>query len=182
MATGETPTYSLPYPLPTDPVNVAGDIQALANRTENVLGELTTPNTKLDVRNSTLYTINVGDPVYISGVYVDGTFEVTKSSASVVSTMPAMGIAASIITSGNVGQVVIAGLVDADINTSSYSFGDSLYVGVNGGLTNTAPAYPTYAQQIATVVKVDASYGRILMLSGGGGLAGPITWGQLRQG
>jgi hypothetical protein len=181
MATGETPVYSFPYPVPTDPVNVAGDIQSLANRVENVIGELTTPNTKLDVKNGSLVTIGIGDPVFISGIGIDNILEVTRSAASVISTMPAIGIAASTITSGNIGQIVIAGLVDADINTSSFTFGDSLYVKSNGGLTNTAPLYPAYSQQIATVVKVDASYGRILMLSGGGGLSGPITWGQLRQ-
>jgi hypothetical protein len=181
MATGETPVYSFPYPVPTDPVNVAGDIQSLANRVENVIGELTTPNTKLDVKNGSLVTISIGDPVFISGIGIDDILEVTRSAASVISTMPAIGIAASTITSGNIGQIVIAGLVDADINTSSFTFGDSLYVKSNGGLTNTSPLYPAYSQQIATVVKVDASYGRILMLSGGGGLSGPITWGQLRQ-
>jgi hypothetical protein len=39
MATGETAQYALPYPLPTDPVNVAGDIQQLATKIDDILQE-----------------------------------------------------------------------------------------------------------------------------------------------
>jgi hypothetical protein len=37
MASGLTPTYLIPYPLPNDPVDVASDVQDLAVRVENVL-------------------------------------------------------------------------------------------------------------------------------------------------
>lgn len=40
MATGQTPTYLLPYPLSTDPVDVHGDIFELADRLEDVIGGL----------------------------------------------------------------------------------------------------------------------------------------------
>ena len=33
-----TPTYSLPYPVDTDPVDVAGDIEALATATDTAIG------------------------------------------------------------------------------------------------------------------------------------------------
>lgn len=33
-----TPTYSLPYPQDSDPVDVAGDIQALATAVDTALG------------------------------------------------------------------------------------------------------------------------------------------------
>lgn len=39
MATGTTPNYSFPYPLQTDPVNVAGDIEQLADRLDDILQE-----------------------------------------------------------------------------------------------------------------------------------------------
>jgi hypothetical protein len=35
MASGSTPNYFFPYPLPTDPVNVSGDIQELAESLDN---------------------------------------------------------------------------------------------------------------------------------------------------
>jgi hypothetical protein len=40
MATGSTANYSFPYPLSTDPVNVSGDIEALANKIDSDLSEI----------------------------------------------------------------------------------------------------------------------------------------------
>ena len=182
MATGSTIVYNLPYPLPTDPVNVAGDIQALAGRIEYILPELTQPNTKLTVQNGSIVSIAAGTPVYISGTGTGGEIQVTKSNAATGATIPAIGIAAQAIGSTHSGDIVISGVVDADLNTSAYTIGQILYVAVGGGLTGTAPVYPDLAQQIAMVVKVGVSTGRIMMLSGGGGNSGPITWGQLASG
>ena len=39
MSTGLTPTYLIPYPLSTDPVNVAGDIQQLAEKLDSNIDE-----------------------------------------------------------------------------------------------------------------------------------------------
>lgn len=39
MASGSTGNYSIPYPVSTDPVNVTGDIEALATRIDNILQE-----------------------------------------------------------------------------------------------------------------------------------------------
>ena len=39
MSTGLTPTYLIPYPLSTDPVNVAGDVQQLAEKFDSNLNE-----------------------------------------------------------------------------------------------------------------------------------------------
>jgi len=39
MPSGSTGNYSIPYPIPTDPVNVTGDIEALATRIDNILQE-----------------------------------------------------------------------------------------------------------------------------------------------
>lgn len=182
MASGLTPVYDLPYPLPSDPVNVAGDVQALASRIEAILPELTQPNTKVTVKNGSASSIAAGDPVYFSG-YSSNQYEVTKSNATVGSTMPAIGIAAQSIGSGSTGDIVISGIVDADLNTNAYTIGQPLYVASGGGLTGTAPVYPDLAQQIAIVLKVSSSTGRIAMLSAGGGsTSGPITWGQLKVG
>lgn len=182
MATGSTTVYNLPYPLPTDQVDVAGDIQALAGRIEAILPELTQPNTKVTVKNGSASAIAAGDPVYFSG-YSSNQYEVTKSNASLGSTLPAIGIAAQAIGSGSTGAIVISGIVDADLNTNSYSIGQALYVAVGGGLTATAPVYPDLSQQIAIVLKVSPSTGRIAMLSAGGGnSSGPVTWGMLKSG
>lgn len=182
MASGLTPTYDLPYPLQTDPVNVAGDIEQLAGRIEQILPELTQPNTKLFVQNGSVSSIAAGDPVYFSG-FDNDIYQVTKSNASLGSTMPAIGIAAQSIGAGSNGFIIISGVVDADLNTSAYTVGQFLYVAVGGGLTGTAPTYPDLSQQIAQVIKVSATTGKIMLLStGGGNSAGPLTWGQLATG
>lgn len=178
MATGSTSNYSLPYPKATDPVNVAGDIQDLASSIDALLPELTTPNTKITVYNGSASAISVGDPIYISGISGTGDPEVSKSDASDLNTMPAIGIAASNINPGNSGEMVIVGIVDADINTSAYSLGDYLYVAASGGgLTDTQPIYPDYSQQIGLVLKSDASQGIIMMIPGNN--PGNLTWGQM---
>ena len=179
MATGSTSNYSLPYPLSTDPVNVAGDIQDLASSLDSLLPELSRPNTKFTVINGSASAISVGDPVYISGIdSLTGNSEVAKSSASDLNTMPAVGIAASNINPGNSGEVVILGVVDADIDTSAYSVGEYLYVAASGGgLTDTQPIYPDYSQQIGLVLKSDSSDGKIMMLPGN--KPGTLTWGQM---
>ena len=183
MATGSTPIYSLPYPEPNDPVNVAGDIQQLAGRLEVVLPGLSAPNVKVNGHNGSASVISVGDPVYITGVYAvtasATTVEIAPSDASSSVTMPAQGIAVSTIGSGTAGEIILSGIADANLNTSAYSVGQVLYVSEGGGLTGTKPTYPIKAQAIAAVVKSDASEGMIMMLSGGGGVSTPLTWGQL---
>lgn len=39
MSSGTTLNYSIPYPIPTDPVNITNDIEALAVRIDNILKE-----------------------------------------------------------------------------------------------------------------------------------------------
>jgi hypothetical protein len=178
MATGSTTNYSLPYPVPTDPVDVAGDIQDLASSIDALLPELTTPNTKITAYNGSASTIAVGSPVFISGIHTSGDPRVTKSNASSASTMPAIGIAASNMGPGNSGEIVILGVVDADINTSAYTVGQYLYVAASGGgLTGTQPIYPNYSQQIGIVLKSSPSTGRIMMIPGNN--PGSLTWGQM---
>ena len=183
MATGSTPVYSLPYPLPTDSVDVAGDIQALAGRLELVLPGLSAPNVKVLGYNTSASAITIGDPVYITGIYsvaASATIvEIHPSDASASVTMPAQAIAVSSIGAGTEGEIILSGIADAYLDTSAYSVGQVLYVNSGGGLTGTKPTYPIKAQAIAAVVKSDASEGMIMMLSGGGGVSTPLTWGQL---
>lgn len=54
MASGLTPTYSLPYPLATDSVNVHGDVEDLAQKVEDILevkANLFTANTFTNVNS-----------------------------------------------------------------------------------------------------------------------------------
>ena len=67
MASGETITYDLPYPILTDPVNVHEDIQSLAEAIDAILPTIGVPSHTLEVRNVSGVSITKGDPVYISG-------------------------------------------------------------------------------------------------------------------
>lgn len=73
MSTGSTSNYNLPYPLSTDPVNVASDIQDLADSLDTFLlapsfinnidvdgGSITTPALTANVFNTNATTINIG--------------------------------------------------------------------------------------------------------------------------
>ena len=63
----ETTIYDLPFPTDTDPVDVAGDIQALAERIEAVLPGLGLPYFTHEVTNNSGVTIAKGDPIYATG-------------------------------------------------------------------------------------------------------------------
>lgn len=187
MATGSTPIYSLPYPEQTDPVNVAGDIQQLAGRIEQVLPGLAAPNVKVVAYNTGASAISIGDPVQVTGIYsvaasaTIAEVRLANAASSASATMPATAIAASTMGAGASGEVVFSGIVDAYLNTSAYAVGQPLYVAVGGGLTGTPPTYPDQVQKIAIVLESDASQGQIFMLSGAG-ISGPITWGMLKNG
>lgn len=99
MATGQTPTYLLPYPLSTDPVDVHGDIFELADRLEDLLfgmsipsqsgnnGKVLTTNgsalswtqslTNLDLVNPTINNLKLG---YTTTVTAAGTTTLTADS------------------------------------------------------------------------------------------------------
>ena len=53
MASGTTTIYAFPYPVPADPVNVASDVQALAEKVESVLNTI-----ESEVESGNNYLIN----------------------------------------------------------------------------------------------------------------------------
>ena len=175
----ETINYDIPYPTPSSPVNVAGDLQALAERIDVVLPTIGLPFHTLEVTNDSGVSIAKGDPVYVSGFNnTSGKPEVTKSQASTIATFPVIGLAQSAIGNGSDGVVVISG-VFTDINTSSYSVGARLYVGSSGGLTTTQPITATTNSGVVGIVaKSNSTTGIILV----GSFKGNGTWGSMKAG
>jgi hypothetical protein len=164
MASGETTVFDLPYPINSDPVNVAGDIQSLAERIEVILPTLGLPYHTLEVTNDSGVSIAKGDPVYISSFNnTSGKPEVTKSQASDITTFPVVGLAQSAIGDGNDGVIVISG-VFTGIDTASYTVGDILYVGSSGGLTATQPITATTNSGAVGVISKANINGTILVL------------------
>ena len=169
----ETATYDLPYPTDASPVDVAGDIQALAEAIDAVLPSLGLPYFTHEVRNNSGATIAKGTPVYVTGFSTKTT--VAKSLGNTLATFPVIGLATTSIANGSDGVVIVSG-VFSDVNTSSYTAGNILYVATAGGLTTTQPT--TGSGAVGVVLKSHATTGVILVL----GSKGNGTWGAVKAG
>ena len=173
MATGATTTYDLPYPVLTDPVNVHEDIQSLAERIEDVISNVGLPFISLEVRNTTGSTIAKGTPVYISGYSTKPL--IAKCDSDNLATFPMIGITQAAISTATDGVIIVSGVFE-NVDTSSYTAGNILYVANGGGLTNSIPAGGSGA--VAVVAKVNASTGIIVV--GQPKVNG--TWGSMKAG
>jgi hypothetical protein len=173
MATGSTNTYDLPYPVLSDPVNVHEDIQSLAERLEDVLSNVGVPFISLEVRNISGASIAKGTPVYITGYTTKPTVE--KCDSDNISTFPVVGITQAAISNNTNGVVIVSGVFE-NINTSSFTAGDIIYVANGGGLTDTIPTGGSGA--VAVVAKSNATTGVIIV----GQPKGNGTWGALKNG
>ena len=171
----ETTTYDLPYPLSTDPVDVAGDIQSLAEAIDAILPTIGgVKNNTLEVRNVSGASITKGDPVYISGYSTKPT--IAKANASTIGTFPVVGLAQSNIGNATDGVIVVSGIF-SNINTNSYTAGNVLYVASGGGLTITKPA--SNVVTVGVVAKSNSTSGIILVTSP---RSRASTWGALKEG
>lgn len=170
----ETSTYDLPYPLSTDPVDVAGDLQSLAEAIEAVLPTIGAPYHTLEVRNVSGVSIVKGDPVYISGYSTKPT--IAKANASTIGTFPVVGLAQSNIGNSTDGVIIVSG-VFTGINTNSYTAGNVLYVAAGGGLTATKPT--SNVVTVGVVAKSDSTTGVIIVTSP---RSRASTWGALKEG
>ena len=175
MATGATTIYDIPYPVLTDPVNVHEDIQSLAERIEDVISNVGLPFTSLEVRNTTGSTIAKGTPVYISGFSTKPL--IAKCDSDDLTTFPMIGITQAAIATATDGVIILSGIFE-NVNTSSFSAGDVLYVASGGGLTDSVPVGGSVA--VAVVAKVNASTGVIVVGSNRAFNNG--TWGALKNG
>ena len=175
----ETLNYDIPYPTPSSPVDVAGDLQALAERIDVVLPTIGLPFFTLEVTNDSGISINKADPLYINGYNgTTGKPTVAKSQASDLTTFPVIGLAQTAIGNGSDGVVVLSG-VFTGVNTSSYTAGDRLYVGSSGGLTATQPVTATTNSGVVGVVAKSNSTSGIILV---GSFRGNGTWGSMKAG
>ena len=94
-------------------VDVAGDIQSLAEAIDDVLPTIGLPFHTLEIRNVSGVSIAKGDPVYITGFSTKPT--IAKANAATVGTFPVVGLAQSAIGNSSDGVIVLSG-VFTDIN------------------------------------------------------------------
>ena len=170
----ETTIYDLPFPTNDSPVDVAGDIQSLAEAIDAVLPTIGLPFHTLEIRNVSGVSIAKGDPVYITGYSTKPT--IAKSDIDTIGTFPVAGLAQSNIGNNSDGVIVISG-VFTSVNTVSYLAGDVLYVASGGGLTKTKPA--SNVVTVGIVAKSDSTSGVIIVTSPRSRAA---TWGALKEG
>lgn len=169
----ETTIFDLPYPTDASPVDVAGDIQALAEAVDLVLQNTGLPFISHEVRNNSGATIPIATPVYVTGFSTKTT--IAKSLGNTIATFPVIGLTTTAIANGADGVVVVAGVFN-DFNTSSFTAGNILYVATAGGLTTTQPT--TGSGAVGVVLKANATTGAILVL----GAKGNGTWGAVKAG
>jgi len=118
------------------------------------------------VRNESGSPIARGTPVYITG-YASGRPTVAPADASNLAKMPAIGLAYEQIPNNNNGSVVAMGIAK-QINTSSYTVGQTIYIGTTpGALTTTPPSGEgNLIQNLGKVTEVGVN-GRVLVLNPG---------------
>lgn len=127
---------------------------------------ISSEDTEITAYNGTASTIAGGKVVCQTGVQgTDISIGLAGNNAS--STMPAIGITLGAIASGSTGKIAVAGLV-GNLDTSSFSAGDVLYVGTTGDLTATKPTgEANLIQNFGRALKINASSGEILVLGAG---------------
>lgn len=160
--------FPLPYPEATDAVNVHGDIKDLASEVSQALGSLDLSVIQVSVINNSGSVISAGDPVYATGYTT-----ATTISKAIPTTSPILGLSKQTLQNGSSGIVVVAGVLK-NVNTSSFSNGDVLYVATGGGLTNERPEGGSGAVGIVAHSNVS---GTIIVEAKGNG-----TWGALKAG
>jgi hypothetical protein len=174
----QTPLYDIPFPIDSDPVDIASDLQSLAERIEQVLPSLGLPYFTHEVTNNSGVTIAKGDPIYATGFSTKTT--VAKSVATNLATFPVIGLAQTNISNGSDGVIIVSGIfagtADIPLDTSSYTAGDILYVATAGGLTDTQPAGGSGA--VGVVLRANVSLGAIMV----GQPKGNGTWGSMKAG
>jgi hypothetical protein len=114
MSSGSTTNYSIPYPIPTDPVDVTGDIEAVATRIDNILKE-EIEDTSASMWTSGTFTNGINTPVYDDNA---GTMSISLSQDLQTSASPTF---------------VNINLTGAEITTSSTEINFSEHINLASG-------------------------------------------------
>lgn len=123
---------------------------------------------KFPVKNDDSVTLNKGTPVFVTGsVGASGRTLVRAASASVTSSMPAIGLLESTLAVNGEGYCMAMGVLRG-IDTSGYSYNNPIFIGSSGGITQTRPsASNVLVQNIGRVIRVHGTTGEILVMGPG---------------
>jgi hypothetical protein len=103
-----------------------------------------------------------GTPVVVSGISGKRP-TIVPAAANSYSTAFVYGVVTENIDNNSNGYVCLQGVV-RDVDTSSWSEGDRLYLGTTGGLTRPAPSWPNLKIYVARVIYSHATEGEIEVL------------------
>lgn len=113
-------------------------------------------------RNDTGSTITKGSIVYVTGATGDHPTIALADKDSENTSSRALGMAVADILDDEDGFVAVAGTVDK-LNTNSYIAGTALWLGDNGGWTDTKPVPPAHAVFVGWVARQNTNNGRIVL-------------------
>lgn len=168
MATGNSTSYNLPYPIAEDSVNVHGDIKQLVEKLEAVFPLAS--YSQIKIYNNTENDLIAGTPVHVTGFSTNTTID--KSLPTTAS--PVLGLLKRDTPANTTGIAIVSGILES-INTSSWSAGDVLYIAETGGLTSVRPSAGSPA--VGIVGYSSATDGIVIVEAKGNG-----TWGALKAG
>jgi len=116
------------------------------------------------VKNDSGGTLPKGTPVHSTGAAGFNTL-VIAASASNAATMPATYILAQDLDDDEEGLGIVTGAI-LGINTTGLTSGKSVYVGANGGFTQTKPTGSNLIQNLGIVTKVGNNGGGVVLGAG----------------
>lgn len=117
------------------------------------------------VKNMTGATLTKTTPIHFSGEN-GGVVTVVACDASNAATMPCHGVLNEDIANNATGEAIVVGEIK-DINTSSFTAGDTVYVAAGGGYTSTKPTGTALIQNIANIKTSHSSTGKAEIFGAG---------------
>jgi len=192
MSSGSTANYSLAYPLSTDPVNVAGDIESLANNIDSFLttpafinnlaidgGSLVTDAITANLFNTNATTLNIGGSATTINI---GNASGQSNFSGDVNVATGKGYEVnnvSVLTSTTLGSSVVASSLTS-VGTIATGTWDATTIAVNKGgtgITSYTIGDIVYASGSTTLSKLSDVVTGNTLLSGGVGVV--PTWGKV---
>lgn len=192
MSSGLTTNYSLPYPLSTDPVDVAGDIQDLADVLATFLtnpaflnginvanGTVATSNTTANLFNTNSTTLNLGGAATTLNI---GNASGQANFAGDVNVATGKGYEVnnvSVLTATTLGSSVVSSSLTSVGTLSSGTWSATTIAADKGGTGQTSFAIGDilYASTTSAISKLaDVATGSALI---SGGVATAPSWGKV---
>lgn len=192
MSTGSTLNYSIPYPLSTDPVNVASDIQELADNLDSFLtspafinniaidsGSLVTSSPTANLFNTNATTLNIGGAATATNIG-NASGQVNFAGHVNIATGKVYEINnVSVLSATTLGSSVVKSSLTS-VGTIATGTWNATTIAVNKGgtgLTSYAIGDIVYASGTTTLAKLAGVATGNALISGGVGAA--PSWGKI---